>query len=216
MTPRRRLWTRRLILLGLVALGLQQLWRHGHDYLFPEQFAEVEPGKIYRGAWQQTWPMQQIVRDRHIKTIIALAHPPSHPLVAKEKQLAGELGCRWLHIPIVDDRADTDNAHLFDQLEDAADAIADAGNQPVFFHCHHGVNRASMAQMAYRMLHCGWTLEQATGEIARTFGLKSVERGPDYHAMTAFYRERVLPRRAGPPAPAATASASPATGAARR
>jgi protein tyrosine/serine phosphatase len=186
-----------------MALGLQQLWRHGHDYLFPEQFAEVEPGKIYRGAWQQTWPMTQIVRDHHIKTIVALAHPPTHPLVAKEKKLAEELGCRWLHIPIIDDRADTDNEFLFDQIEEAAAVIADEANQPVFFHCHHGVNRASMAQMAYRMLYCGWTLEQATAEIAGTFGLKSVDRGPDYHAMTAFYNERVLPHRA-----ASTASAS--------
>ncbi len=50
-----------------------------------------------------------------------------------------------------------------------------------------------MVQIAYRTLHCGWTLEQATEEIASTFGLKEVAHGPDYRQMTAFYNERVLP-----------------------
>lgn len=196
MNPsRRRLWTRRLLLAVLAVLACQQLWRHLHDYVFAEQFAVVEPGRIYRGAWQQTWPMQRIVRDHRIKTIVALAHPPDHPLVAKEKALARELGCRWVHVPIVDDRSVRDGEQLFDRLEEAAAVLADSDAQPVYFHCHHGINRASMVQMAYRTLHCGWTLEQATAEIARTFGLKEVDHGPDYRHMAAFYEERVLPRR---------------------
>lgn len=191
----RRCWTRRLLIAGLVVLTCQQLWRHLHDYVFPEQFAVVEPGRIYRGAWQQTWPMKQIVHDHQIKTIVALAHQPDHPLAVKEEALARELGCQWIHVPIVDDRAAGDGEQLFDRLEEAAAVLADSQSQPVFFHCHHGVNRASMVQMAYRMLHCGWTLKEATAEISRTFGLKEVDHGPDYRYMADFYAERVLPRR---------------------
>ncbi len=193
---RRRIWTRRLLVVGLLVLAAQQLWRHGHDYLFAEQFAEVVPGRIYRGAWQKPWPMKRIVRDNHIKVILALAHPPNHPLVAQEKAIARELGCRWVHVPIIDDRTMGDGEMLFDRLEEAAAVLADSSNQPVFFHCHHGINRASMVQMAYRTLYCGWTLQQATDEIARTFGLREVDHGPDYRHMARFYEERVLPRRA--------------------
>ncbi len=106
------------------------------------------------------------------------------------------MGVRWLHIPIVDERRTGDVKGIFDPIERAAAAIADPANQPVYFHCHHGVNRASMVQIAYRTLHCGWTLEQANDEISRTFGLREVSHGPDYRLMAEFYQERVLPRRA--------------------
>lgn len=193
----RRVWVRRIAVLGLGCLACEQLWRHGHDYIFPEKFATVEAGRIYRGAWQQDWPMRRIVREHGIKTIVALAHQPTHPLVGKEQALARELGCAWVHVPIVDDRTMADGEALFDRLEEAAAILAEPANQPVYFHCHHGINRASMVQMAYRMIHDGWTLEQATEEVSRTFGLRSVDRGPDYRSMAEFYEERVLPQRTG-------------------
>ncbi|HEX8200280.1 MAG TPA: tyrosine protein phosphatase [Isosphaeraceae bacterium] len=191
----RRPWTPRLVVAALVALACQQAWRHGQDYVFIDKFAVVEPGRIYRGAWQQDWPMRRLVRTYKIKTVVALAHPPGDAMAQKEHALGRELGFRWVHIPIVDDRSAADGATLFDQLEQAAAVLADPANQPVFFHCHHGINRASMVQIAYRTRHCGWTLEQATAEISRTVGLVEVTKGPDYRRMTDFYRQRVLPRR---------------------
>ena len=191
----RRKWTRGLLVTGLLILACQQIWRHGHDYVFADRFATVEPGRIYRGAWQKVWPMRRVVRDHNIKTIVALAHQPDHYLPVQEQALAKELGVRWLHIPIVDTRGSGEQQTVSDQLEAAAAAIADPKNQPVYFHCHHGINRTSMAQMAYRMLYCGWSLDQASDEIDRNFGLVEVSRGPDYRHMEKFYRERVLPRR---------------------
>jgi hypothetical protein len=191
----RRLWARRALILGLLVLAVEQTWRHGHDYVFADRFAEVEPGRIYRGAWQKPWPMRRVVRDYHIKTIVALAHPPEHALPQQEQALARELGVRWVHVPIVDLRGLNDREAISDQLEVAAALVADPKNQPVYFHCHHGINRASMVQMAYRMLYRGWTLEQASDEIERTFGLVEASRGPDYRHMEEFYRDRVLPRR---------------------
>lgn len=192
---RRNVWVIRGLVLALGVLVVQQVWRHGRDYVLADQFATVVPGKIYRGAWQQPWPMRRLVRDYKIKTIVALAHPPDHPLCAREQALAKELGCRWVHIPIVDDRAAGDKRTIDDCLEQAAAALADPANQPVYFHCHHGINRASMVQMAYRTMYCGWTLEQATDEISETFGLRAVNHGPDYRHMASFYQERVLPLR---------------------
>jgi protein tyrosine/serine phosphatase len=194
---RRLLWTRRLLILGLVILAAQQVWRHGRDYVFPDQFLVVEPGKIYRGAWQQDWPMRQIIRQYHIKTIVALAHPAESPKAIEEHALATGLGVRWLHIPIVEESTSPgEHKTVADALERAASAIADPANQPVYFHCHHGVNRASMVQMAFRMLHQGWTLEQARDEIARSpMGLVEVHHGVDHRYMTTFYEQRVLPKR---------------------
>ena len=59
----RRVWVRRGFWAALAGLAGQQAWRHGHDYVFADQFAVVEPGKIYRGAWQKPWPMRRVVHE---------------------------------------------------------------------------------------------------------------------------------------------------------
>lgn len=195
----RRTWFRRALLAGAIGLGSEQLWRHGHAYLLPNRFIIVEPGKLYRGAWQRPWPMQRIVRDHKIKCILALAHPPEHKLVVQERQLAAELNVKWIHIPIVDYRGTKDEVAeeaISDLLDQAAAVLADPENYPLFFHCHHGMNRTSMVQIAYRTRYCGWTLAQAADEIERTVGLVKVAHGPDYRHMVAYYDSRVLPDRA--------------------
>lgn len=184
-----------MVIVALVVVACEQIWRHGRDYVFADQFAVVEPGRIYRGAWQQPWPMRRLVQQYHIKTVLALAHTPDHPLAVRERAMARELGYRWIHVPIVDDRSKGDGQMLFNMLERAAAILAEPRNQPVYFHCHHGINRASMVQIAYRTLYCGWTLDQATEEISRTFGLIKVDHGPDYRHMKLFYEARVLPKR---------------------
>lgn len=194
--PNRKKWWRLALYGVLGVVAVHQVWRHGHDYVFAEQFAVVVPGKVYRAAWLKTWPLERVVREHHIKTVLALAHPDDSPQVQSEKRMGDELGFRFVHIPIVDDRSDPDRKLLYSRLEEAAAQIADPKNQPVLFHCHHGINRASMAQMAYRMIYCDYTLEQAEAEISDTFGLKEVSKGPDYRHMKGFYAERVLPLRA--------------------
>jgi hypothetical protein len=202
---RRRKWLRAALAIGLLVLAAEQLWRHGHDYVLPREFAVVEEGKLYRGGWQKDWPMRRIVRDHKIRTVLALAHPPDHPLSVGERALCRELGVRWIHIPIVDLRDDGNARDVSDLLDEAAAVLADPANQPIFFHCHHGLNRASMAQIAYRTKYCDWTLDQATDEVARTVGLIKVTHGPDYRHMVDYYNSRVLPFRgqksADPPAP---------------
>jgi hypothetical protein len=186
------------MIVGSVGISGQQLWRHGHDYIFTEQFRIVEPGKIYRGAWQKPWPMRRIVRDYKIQTVLALAHPPEHRLSLQERALARELGLRWVHIPIVDHRGTGDRVAeeaISDLLDQAASVVADPATYPIFFHCHHGLNRTSMVQIAYRTKYCGWTLEQAAAEVDRSVGLVTVSHGPDYRHMVSFYQSRVLPLR---------------------
>jgi hypothetical protein len=194
----RRKWLRRALVVGAVGLGSEQLWRHGHTYIFTNKFLVVEPGKIYRGAWQRPWPLRRIVREHDIKSILALAHPPNHKLVIQERRLADELNVKWIHIPIVDYRGTKDElaeSAISDLLDKAAGVLADPQNYPLFFHCHHGMNRTSMVQIAYRTRYCGWTLAEAADEIERTVGLVKVAHGPDYRHMVAYYDSRVLPDR---------------------
>jgi protein-tyrosine phosphatase len=194
----RRAWLKGALVVGTAGVGIQQLWRHGHDYVLASEFVVVEPGKIFRGAWQKPWPLRRIVRDHKIKTIMALAHPADHHLAVQERALAHELGVRWIHIPIVDNRQTNDHAAgegISDLLDQAAAVLADPAKYPIFFHCHHGLNRTSMVQIAYRTKYCGWTLTRAAEEIERTVGLTKVNHGPDYRHMESYYQNRVLPLR---------------------
>jgi hypothetical protein len=52
-----------------------------------------------------------------------------------------------------------------------------------------------MAHIAYRTMMCGWSLEDSEQEVARHFGLVSVNHGPDYRHMQKFFDERVVPYR---------------------
>lgn len=194
MTNRRK-WLRATLGVGLTGLACHQLWRHGHDYVFAEQFAEVVPGKIYRGAWQKEWPMRRIARDCNIKTIMALAHPYDSAIAVKERALAKELGIAWIHKPIIDQRNEAVPKTIFEILDEAAAVLNDPANYPIYFHCHHGLNRVSMAQIAYRTKYCGWTLDQASEEVSKGFGLVKVNHGPDYRTMVQYYAQNVLPYR---------------------
>jgi hypothetical protein len=186
---------RRALAVCLLVLAAEQLWRHCHDYVLAREFVVVENGKLYRGGWQKSWPMRRIASHYKIRTVLALAHPDDHPLSVSERALCRELGVRWIHIPIVDQRDMANPRTLADLLDEAAAVLADSNNYPIFFHCHHGLNRASMAQIAYRTKYCGWTLDQATDEIASTVGLTKVTHGPDYRRMVDYYKTRVLPLR---------------------
>jgi hypothetical protein len=179
----------------LVVFACGQLWKHGRNYVFADRFAVVDSGKIYRGAWQQPWPMRRIIRMYRIKTILALAHPSNHPLAVRERALARELGVRWIHLPIAGRRGGLGSPVLFDWLEEAAAILGNPDNYPIYFHCHHGINRASMVQVAYRTQCCGWTLERATDEIVRNFGLTRSMQGPDYRCIQRFYALRIEPSR---------------------
>jgi len=195
MSTRQRFWMRRGFIVALIVFGCHQAWRHGWDYVFAERFAVVVPGKIYRGAWQKSWPMHRLVRQYKFKTVLALAHPADHPLSVSERAMAKEMGFRWVHVPIVDERGTGDYRVINQRLDEAAAVLADPNNYPIYFHCHHGINRASMVQMAYRTRYCGWTLEQATDEIATMFGLVAANHGPDYRSVLSYYTEYVMPFR---------------------
>jgi protein tyrosine/serine phosphatase len=139
--------------------------------------------------------MRRIARDYKIKTILALAHPYDSAIAVKERALAKELGINWIHKPIIDQRNEAVPKTIFDILDEAGAVLNDPANYPIFFHCHHGLNRVSMCQIAYRTKYCGWTLEQATAEIASSAGLVKVNHGPDYRTMIQYYDKNVLPYR---------------------
>jgi protein tyrosine/serine phosphatase len=72
------------------------------------------------------------------------------------------------------------------QLEDvraAATALADPAKQPVYVHCLHGQDRTGIVVGVYRVLHDGWTTDEAYREM-RAYGFH-----PELIDLLATWRE---------------------------
>jgi protein tyrosine phosphatase (PTP) superfamily phosphohydrolase (DUF442 family) len=132
------------------------------DDWFEKRVEVVSPGRLIRGAWQRPGPMRRIARREEIKTIVTLtAINSSDPKFLDQARLVRELGLRWVIVPMRGSRATPE------QMAIAADLLADAGRQPVFFHCVAGHHRTSLAHAAYLIRHKGYSAEEAWSEVSR-------------------------------------------------
>ena len=181
------------LIIVLMVVGTEQAWRHGRDYVF---------AAVRRGRAGQDLPrrLAAALADAAARAANTRSRPcspwPTRPTTRWPSASRG-WPASWAFAGSTS-RSSTSATRriprrINDKLEAAAAVLADPANYPVYFHCHHGINRASMVQIAYRTKYCGWTLEQATDEIRRTFGLVEVNHGPDYRHMEIFYADRVLP-----------------------
>jgi protein-tyrosine phosphatase len=168
------------------AVVLLAIMARGH--VLPKRFAEVEPGLIFRGGYDQPWPLKRLVRDHGIREVLCLLNPVS----PEEKRVVEEAGIRLLNVPMPGDgRAD------FESLDRAADVIAaarDAG-RPIFVHCAAGVQRTNAAIVAWRLRHCGWSYDQAIAEAEKYWLDRS--DNPELYEHLRKYADQLPSRAAG-------------------
>lgn len=162
-TIRRRRRTTWVIvgIIGLVALliALQVTLR----YQRYRRFAEVEAGQLYRSGELKEPILRDVIQTHKLKTILTLqVDDGSDPEQQAERQVAGETGVQLLRVEMPGNGCGS-----FEALDRAADFMADPANRPILVHCAAGVQRTGAAYTAYRVKHCGWTLQQALDENRR-------------------------------------------------
>lgn len=133
---------------------------------FPNRFAEVIPGRLYRGGYPSARNLRHIQQSKRIRTILSLTGPVNKPEERDMLVTAGSLGIHALRVPMPGN-----GCADFDALDRAADVLNNAENYPIFFHCQAGKQRSNAALAAYRMRHCGWSLDQALEELEDRHGL---------------------------------------------
>jgi protein tyrosine phosphatase (PTP) superfamily phosphohydrolase (DUF442 family) len=134
----------------------------GWNEWFETRVVVVVPGRIVRGAWQRPGPLRRLVEREKIRTIVTLtAINQDDPKYVAQERVVRATGVRWVIIPMRGSTA------TLTQLREAADLIADARNQPVFFHCVGGHHRSNLVHAAYRMRHEGASASAAWDEVAR-------------------------------------------------
>lgn len=135
--------------------------RYRHSFI-AKRFFEVEPGAIYRGGWQQPWPLRRLIARYRFRSIVNLACRPDETDADGEGDIVRQFDLRWYKILMPGTGRGT-----YEQLDVAADAMADPLNRPVFVHCDGGRHRTNMALAAFRIKHGGWDIEAVVDELRR-------------------------------------------------
>jgi protein tyrosine/serine phosphatase len=177
---------RRLVLLGLVLAAVGLAVKYGRHHIIARRFVEVVPGHLYRSGYLEQGPLRRVIDEHGIRTILALLNDePDNPEQQREMAVAAEKKVQVLRIGMRGDGlAD------FDQLDQAADVLADESTHPLLVHCAAGVNRTGAVYAAWRMKHCGWSPERALAEAEQCGWLPRDNPELREHLMS-YYRSRV-------------------------
>jgi protein tyrosine phosphatase (PTP) superfamily phosphohydrolase (DUF442 family) len=159
-----RLSRRRAITFGLGGVafatlggGAAMVW----DEAAEKRVVVVEPGRVVRGAWQRPWPLRRLIARARIRTIVTLAAiNRDDPKYVRQARVVRDTGVAWVLIPMRGSRA------TLAQMAEAADLVADAKRQPVFFHCVAGHHRSSLVHAAYLIRHRGYAAREAWNVVA--------------------------------------------------
>jgi len=189
---KRKLTIALLLAAALVAAGVWQAWpflwshvsptrpdgRRGGPARRPWATALREPGlenlyrvteDLYRGAQPGPEGMKRL-EAMGIRTVVNLRQ-----LHSDKGELAGTK-LRGVHIHV--NPFDPEEQELVRFLQ----VMQDPNRVPVFVHCQRGIDRTGMMCAVYRMVVCGWSRDEAIGEMMNgPFGYDGIFRNvPDY------------------------------------
>ncbi len=149
------------LLTALGAAGGVGYWTWDRVTRFPKRFAVVEADKVFRSGEVSPAQLENVVRERGVRTVLSLLDPTVPESVA-ERAAAERLGVRWLNVPLGGDGASNPA-----QRELIRSIVLDASLQPLLVHCAAGANRTGLACGMYRLHQHGWTVEQVLAEMRR-------------------------------------------------
>lgn len=176
-----------LMLTGIAAVLGGAVWVIQPDILFlPHRFRQVEAGRLYRGGDPSTDELARLARKYGVRTVVSmLDDKPRGADNIRELQRAEQCGLRFFNYPMPGNGLGD-----FDALDAAADRLAERENGPIYFHCAAGKNRSGAVQAAWRMRHCGWTIDQALAEL-RDFGMDPIEDKKLADHLRNYYESRI-------------------------
>lgn len=132
----------------------------GRIVRYPKRFAEVVPDALYRGGRPTARHIRNLKEMKSIRTIVTLEGYEDRPETREEIATAKETGIKLLRFGMPGDGCGS-----FAAMDAAADALAEKANWPLFFHCAAGKQRSNATLAAYRLKHCGWTIDQVLSEL---------------------------------------------------
>lgn len=161
-TKSRRRWTCFALLAVLAVAGPYLYWAKVEYRLLT-----VVEGKVYRSAAMPPAKLLRVTEELGIKTVIDLRTPG--PKVEAERAALEGTGVTHLSLP---------SGTTPDPPEwEAVLAAMRATDEPILFHCTHGIGRAAIFEAIYRMEFQDWSPEDARKSAYIRSGLGSF--GPE-------------------------------------
>lgn len=114
---------------------------------------------LYRGAQPGEEGFAKL-KELNIRTVVALRWRKWH--VAREREIVTEMGINFHNLPLNYWTLPSKN-----DVDQFLEIIDDEKNYPVFVHCFHGADRTGVLIAMFRILRCGWTLEDAYVEMLK-------------------------------------------------
>ncbi len=182
----------RAIRTGLIAVvaivAVVLVIKYTRHHIFPKRFAVVEEGKIYRSGELERGPMERVVDEHEIRTILTLLTDlPDAREQQIEREVAEREGIEIIRIPMPGD-----GCAEYDDIRRAASILADESKWPILVHCAAGVHRTGVSVATYRIMYQGWDFDRAMQE--------AIDRGYRAHSAPAmmehmrdFYETRLKP-----------------------
>jgi protein tyrosine/serine phosphatase len=179
MNPRARWALFAVIALGVLVLAAYPFKKHRYQFL-TRNFGVVEEGKIFRSGYLEPWPLERMVRKHDLETVVTLTSD-NGPNDLREGETLERLG-----VDLVRYSMPGSGCADFDLLEEAAGIVAETTRHPLLVHCSAGSNRTGAVVAVWRVVHEGWSLEQAFEEIAQFHQPPRVEEDLRAHLETWY------------------------------
>jgi hypothetical protein len=146
---------------AFVAAALASYWLWDHrGYWIINNFREVEPGRIYAGAFPYPKPLKEIIRRHKIKTVLSLREGDKGEMGERTTLRTHRVRFHKIIVPY-----QVPDAVRIAAIEEAIAFITDERNQPVYVHCWAGCHRTGAVVAIYRVSRCNWTESEAREEL---------------------------------------------------
>lgn len=124
--------------------------------LLPKNFSEVTPGVLYRSGQLRKEHFERVLAENEIRTVVCL-NPGEQDF---EASISQRMGVRFVAYGMPG--SGVGESEYFHEI---LELLAEPASHPVLVHCNAGAYRTGASVALYRMVYCGWTLEDAVAEM---------------------------------------------------
>jgi hypothetical protein len=174
---------------GCLAGALLALLGHTFYVLLGRNFHSVIPGEVYRSAQLSATALEQIIQQKHIRTVVNLrgcCDPESWYLDEGRVTLGNNVSQEDLSFSA----ARLPSIIALRQLIDVFDSSA----YPILIHCHKGADRTGMASAIALLLRTDTSLEEARQHLGYRYGHLRIGRTVNIDRFFDLYQEWLTSR----------------------
>jgi tyrosine-protein phosphatase SIW14 len=160
------------MVLGFTAAGVvaaAPLVYSSHRNAHVRNLRVVEDGVLYRSGQLSPAGLEQVVRERGIKTVITLRTTRTPGTANPDAWEEGFCAARGLNhvriVPRVWDADEKGDIPAETAVRDFVRVMGDRRNHPVLVHCFAGIHRTGTMCAIYRIEFQGWPAERAITEM---------------------------------------------------